>query len=484
MDKVKTKFLNIALFLFLSTLKALSQEWSEPVIINPSQSDRYSSYPDFCIDNEGNIHCVWSTSHGTNFYRIWYSKSEDNGITWTPPYNASENNSKWMAEPQIVSDNQGVLHLVYIDDAAGDSKIIYKTNDGIYWSEPDTLNEGYFGAFRNRLVIDHNDRLYCFWFVSIDYDKMFYRFKDIGMTEWSNVIMPYDTAFFFKVIVGPDNSLSIAGYSKIPSEIKKRLTFYKYDNSLWSKPELVSPQTTASYSDMSLDTQLFPHFVWTQYSVGNGTGIDSSLYRCKNAEGWQPMEFIQSDVLDRSIILDNFDHKYIVEVEELNGSYYLVEYQKSNEQWEANILDSNNYIIYNNRLLCKNNYIYLINAKIDTMIIGLPISSNIIFRKKEVLATSVNYNEKAYSAIKIYPNPSKNEVTCRFTIAESQNISARIYEQNGNEIRPLFEGEMIAGEIKLTWDGKDSCGDFVSKGIYILSIKVNHVIITKKIIIY
>ena len=39
MDKVKTKFLNIALFLFLSTLKALSQEWSEPDYNKSLESD-------------------------------------------------------------------------------------------------------------------------------------------------------------------------------------------------------------------------------------------------------------------------------------------------------------------------------------------------------------------------------------------------------------------------------------------------------------
>jgi hypothetical protein len=459
-----------------------SQEWSEPVIINPTQSQLGSDDPDFCIDHDGHIHCVWSVIHGSNFYRIWYSKSEDDGETWTPIYNISQNNSKWMAEPQIISDSQGTIHLVYTDDVGSSShKIVYKTNDGndpSIWSESDTLNQGYYAGYRNRLVIDHNDRLYCFWYINSGYGKMYYRFMDVGITDWGDVIMPYDTAFFYRIAVGSDNSLNIAGSAKSPYEIKRRVIFYKYINSIWAIPEIVSPQTNTSYYDMSLDTQDYPHIVWMQYSLGNGTGIDSSMYRYKNEDGWQPMEFIHSDIVEASIIVDNADNIHIIESENLNDMDLLTEYQKVNGLWEATIIEENIGIELI-RLLCKNGFIYMVYGRKDTN-----DDINIMFRKKAVISTAVENSAEFQPSVKIFPNPASDEITCRFTSAQKENLEAKIYDQRGNEIRTLYKGEKQEGEIKLSWDGKDYKGERVDRGIYILSIQSKKEIITKKIIMH
>jgi hypothetical protein len=473
------------IFLFIN-LYVIAQEWSEPVVINPTQSDRYSDYPSFCIDNEGHIHCVWSTVHGSNFYRIWYSKSEDGGETWTVPYNASQNNYKWMTEPQIVSDNEGMLHLTYEDEAGSlANKIIYKTNDGndpSIWSESDTLNEGYFGAYRNRLVIDHNDRLYIFWYVSTGYGKMYYRHKDVGLTEWSDVIMPYDTAFFYKIVVGTDNSLNIAGTSKKPSEIKRRVIYYKYYNLIWKDPEIVSPQSTTSYLDLSLDTQDYPHIVWMQYSPGNGTGIDSTLYRYKNQDGWQSIEFIHSDVGERSIVVDNFDNRYIIEADKWNDIHLLTEYKKTNEQWVPEVIEENDYGFSRNGLICKNNFLYIIYVRVIADPDSI-YSTSIIFRKKEVFTTGIKNNEESYG-LKLFPNPFKNEITFNYTTEESQKIVVRILDQNGFELRLLFEALTPAGKINLTWDGNDNCGGHVKPGIYFLCVEAGKNIFAKKLILH
>jgi hypothetical protein len=385
-----------------------------------------------------------------------------------------------MAEPQIVSDNQGTLHLIYEDDVGSSShKIIYKTNDGIdpsIWSEPDTLNHGYYAGYRNRLVIDHNDRLYCFWYISSGYGKMYYRFMDIGLSGWSEVILPYDTASFYKIVVGTDNSLNIVGSLKSPFEITRRYVYFEYSNSIWNKPEIVSPQTNASYSDISVDLQLKPHVVWSQYSLGNGTGIDSSMYRYKNEDGWLPMVLIHSDIDDASIIVDNADKPHIIEVESLNNSDLLTEYVKSNEQWEASIIEENTGFA-NIRLLCKNGFIYMVYGRKDTN-----DDINIMFRKKEVLSTEINNSSEPQLSVKIFPNPSPKDITCSFTTAEQENLDAMIFDQKGNEIRILFSGEKSAGEIKLTWDGKNTKGEPVGRGVYILNIQTGKDKISKKII--
>ncbi len=72
-----------------------------------------------------------------------YSKSEDNGETWSGSYNVSQNSTKRMEYPHIVGDSEGTLHITYDDDWF-DPHILYKYNDGggnwEDWSDPDTLD--------------------------------------------------------------------------------------------------------------------------------------------------------------------------------------------------------------------------------------------------------------------------------------------------------------------------------------------------------
>jgi len=301
---------------------------------------------------------------------------------------------------------------------------------------------------------------------------------DVGFIGWSDVIMPYDTAFFYKIRVGLDNSLNIIGATKSPSEIKRRFVFYKYYDTFWTKPETVSPQTNISFSDISLDLQLNTHIVWSQYSIGNGTGIDSSMYRYKNDDGWQSMEFIHSDIDDASIIVENVENIHIIEVENVNDSDLLTEYQKSNEQWEASIIEEN-IGFANIRLLCKNGFIYMVYGRKDTN-----DDINIMFRKKEVLFTAICSTKETKQSLKIYPNPATKDITCSFTSAENEYLKSKIFNPEGNEIGYLYNGEKPAGEIKFSWDGKDSNGEPVGRGIYIIGIETETTRITKKVIIH
>jgi phosphatidate phosphatase PAH1 len=103
-----------ALLLFMSFIMvayAYNQTWTDPIQINTL--DGTNRNPDFCIDNEGTLHCVWSYKIETNFYVIYYSKSNDYGLSWSTPENISQNTSLWMENPHIVSDSHNNLHLTY-----------------------------------------------------------------------------------------------------------------------------------------------------------------------------------------------------------------------------------------------------------------------------------------------------------------------------------------------------------------------------------
>lgn len=92
-----------------------AQEWSEPV--NISNTTGIDEYPSFCIDNNGVLHCVWAYKIEPNYRKIYYSKSGNDGETWTEPYNISQNCEMWMTRPFIVSDSQNNLYVTYTYNA-------------------------------------------------------------------------------------------------------------------------------------------------------------------------------------------------------------------------------------------------------------------------------------------------------------------------------------------------------------------------------
>jgi hypothetical protein len=65
-----------------------------------------------------------------------------------------------------------------------------------------------------------------------------------------------------------------------------------------------------------------------------------------------------------------------------------------------------------------------------------------------------------------YPNPFNPTTEIRFDIKETADLSIRIYNSLGQEIRILTSGLFGIGRYTITWDGRDFHGQQVSSGIY------------------
>ena len=120
---MKTKIL--ILWICIVPFTSNSQTWSEPITI---YAGGYNDTPDFTIDKNGIIHCVWAHKIQTNFYKIFYSKSTDDGYTWSIEQDISQNNSLWMIDPQIVTDTNNLIYITYDCNAGDPNKmhILYK----------------------------------------------------------------------------------------------------------------------------------------------------------------------------------------------------------------------------------------------------------------------------------------------------------------------------------------------------------------------
>ncbi len=86
-------------------------------------------------------------------------------------------------------------------------------------------------------------------------------------------------------------------------------------------------------------------------------------------------------------------------------------------------------------------------------------------------------------AAHIYPNPVKDEMWVSLALGSGSHITADIINLNGQTIANLADRKMDAGEHVLHWNGKDQYSNSIAPGIYLLKVRNNHSVTTRKFIL-
>ncbi len=70
---------------------------------------------------------------------------------------------------------------------------------------------------------------------------------------------------------------------------------------------------------------------------------------------------------------------------------------------------------------------------------------------------------------RVYPNPFNNKCRIQITIPMNEKVSLVIYNIQGQKIRTLVNNSFAPGVHDFTWDGKNTLGQSVASGVYILN---------------
>ncbi len=130
--------------------RLISQDYV-PSSSNPGNPGN-ATMPSIAIDHMGWIHVVWVEQYPDMTYEIHYSRSQDNGNTWTAHdqrdtfgdilvSSRAGNNAAWINRPRIaVTDSPLTLHVVWDEiSPVGESTEIWyarSSNQGDMWSQP------------------------------------------------------------------------------------------------------------------------------------------------------------------------------------------------------------------------------------------------------------------------------------------------------------------------------------------------------------
>jgi hypothetical protein len=73
----------------------------------------------------------------------------------------------------------------------------------------------------------------------------------------------------------------------------------------------------------------------------------------------------------------------------------------------------------------------------------------------------------SYKLLNNYPNPFNPSTRIIFEIPQSEYVSLKIYNINGDLVKTLSNENLSAGHFEKEWDGKNESGNNVTSGIYI-----------------
>ena len=79
-----------------------------------------------------------------------------------------------------------------------------------------------------------------------------------------------------------------------------------------------------------------------------------------------------------------------------------------------------------------------------------------------------------------YPNPFNLETGIALGLAKTSNVSLKIYNILGEEVRTLADGRYGPGDYALTWDARDGNGTIVPSGVYFYRLTADDQVVTRK----
>lgn len=82
-----------------------------------------------------------------------------------------------------------------------------------------------------------------------------------------------------------------------------------------------------------------------------------------------------------------------------------------------------------------------------------------------------------------YPNPFNAFTEIQYRLERNRAVNISIFDVTGRRIRTLVDDDQTAGMKKVVWNGKDALGLDASSGIYIIKIKTDQRLLTKKMIL-
>jgi hypothetical protein len=90
---------------------------------------------------------------------------------------------------------------------------------------------------------------------------------------------------------------------------------------------------------------------------------------------------------------------------------------------------------------------------------------------------------ESFSLEQNYPNPFNPSTNIRYHLQKPAQVSLRIYDAMGREVRTLVDRRIAAGAHQETWDGKDNASRPASSGVYYYRLRADQIERAKRMVL-
>jgi hypothetical protein len=87
-----------------------------------------------------------------------------------------------------------------------------------------------------------------------------------------------------------------------------------------------------------------------------------------------------------------------------------------------------------------------------------------------------------YILFQNYPNPFNPSTSVKFQVPKTSDVTVKIYDMLGQEVRTLFAGEVLRGTYTVEWDGLNDAGVQMSSGSYVYRMIAGEFMQAKKMV--
>jgi len=87
-----------------------------------------------------------------------------------------------------------------------------------------------------------------------------------------------------------------------------------------------------------------------------------------------------------------------------------------------------------------------------------------------------------YILFQNYPNPFNPSTTVKFQVPKTSDVTIKIYDMLGQEIRTLFSEQVMRGNYTVEWDGLNEAGQQMSSGSYVYRMIAGEFMQSKKMV--
>jgi hypothetical protein len=437
--------------LYLIT-KEKGGEWSQPeTLSSPSQEQPWCAHYVGYDPHTGLIHLFCARSE-----TLYYTNS--NMPNWQMVKTDSGPDQVY-AGGAMAFDTLGNIHLLWnVDfDSIGSNwyRVMYANNSTGKWvkqqvSPPIWLGgmgsgPSYFDVQKNGIAhIVYHGEAYCDW----ECQAFYVRNDSLNSTNWITDTVPKPSRPLYGYGVGPikvdvnDRIHLITGGCIAEDCVWPGLVrnFYYYkqaEDSIWQGPEQIPDTTFGSFAGIEqlfIDKDGIPY---ASYGVNPGR-----VYFTDRSQGFWQQPY---QLLDQTYQAGYFS--FVFDSEGRGRGAF------AGSLFEFMAVDDSLEIFY----------------------YGAPSTS--------VEDTLEEQKKSRFQLFQNYPNPFNSSTIITYEIMKAGDVTLKIYNILGREVRSLVNNLQKPGNYKITWDGKNNQGKGVTSGIYFYQLKAGDYKETRKLVL-